>query len=167
MRPATGTGNYLNFPKAGFGVRFIAYLIDSIILTVIGFILVGLPMIIFMIPAMGAGMSQRGEAAAGALGVLGFLVMMVGMVVYMVVAILYLLWYWAKKGYTPGKKMMGLRVITQNGECPIGWGPSFLRLIGYFVNGMIMNLGFLFILFDGEKRGLHDMIAKTYVVKIK
>ncbi|HKI85113.1 MAG TPA: RDD family protein, partial [Thermoanaerobaculia bacterium] len=37
------------------------------------------------------------------------------------------------------------------------------RLVGYFVSGLIFGLGFLMIAFEASKRGLHDMIAGTYV----
>jgi uncharacterized RDD family membrane protein YckC len=160
-RPAPGAANYLNYPKAGFGVRLVAYLIDSLILGAIAVALIMIPMLIF---GLGAGLGRRGGTA---LGIVGVLVMIVAWVLVIGISILYPLWFWAKKGYTPGKKVMGLRVITQTGECPLGWGPAFLRLLGYWINGMIACLGFLFILFDAEKRGLHDMIAKTYVVSIK
>ena len=39
-----------------------------------------------------------------------------------------------------------------------------LRYIGYIISGAIFYIGFLMIL-GGEKRGLHDRIAGTYVVK--
>jgi uncharacterized RDD family membrane protein YckC len=44
-------------------------------------------------------------------------------------------------------------------------GKAVLRLIGYFISGIVIWVGFLWILFDANKQGRHDKIAGTYVVK--
>ena len=85
----------------------------------------------------------------------------------MVVSIGYPVWFWAKRGATPGKKMLGLRIVREDGEEPIGFGTAFLRLVGYMVSGMILYIGFLMIAFNPEKKGLHDTIAKTRVLKVR
>ena len=47
------------------------------------------------------------------------------------------------------------------------WGTAFMRLVGYMVSGFVLYIGFLMIAFNPEKKGLHDMIAKTRVLKVR
>ena len=68
-------------------------------------------------------------------------------------------------GQTPGKKLFGLKVIQKTGE-PMTLGVAFLRWVGYVISGLIFNLGFIWVAFDSKKRGWHDMIAATYVIKL-
>jgi uncharacterized RDD family membrane protein YckC len=67
-------------------------------------------------------------------------------------------------GQTPGKRLCKLKVIQKNGE-PVTYGRAFLRYLAYVVSFMIAGLGFLMIAVDRKKRGLHDLIAGTLVVK--
>lgn len=70
-----------------------------------------------------------------------------------------------ENGYSIGKKLLGLKVIKENGKCPIGLVDALIReVIGKFVSSILLGIGFLIIGFNPKKQGLHDMIAKTYVV---
>ena len=78
----------------------------------------------------------------------------------------YQLIFIGKKGATPGKKFMKLRVTFPDGSYPIGIGKAFLRMIGYMLSGMICYIGFLMVIFDKEQhRALHDKIAGTVVIR--
>ncbi|MFZ5823381.1 MAG: RDD family protein [Bacillota bacterium] len=79
-------------------------------------------------------------------------------------AIFYFIFFWATKGQTPGKMALGLYVITTDGQ-PMSYGKAAIRYLGYMVSGFILAIGFLMIAFDDAKRGLHDRIANTLVVK--
>lgn len=69
------------------------------------------------------------------------------------------------QGYSIGKKILGLKVIKENGKCPIGLVDALIReVVGKFISAIILGIGFLMIAFDPKKQGLHDKIAKTYVV---
>jgi len=81
-----------------------------------------------------------------------------------VVSIAYFVVFWALKGQTPGKMALGLHVVTATGE-PLDWGKAIIRYVGYIVSGIILGSGFLMIAFDDSKRGFHDRIAGTLVVK--
>jgi uncharacterized RDD family membrane protein YckC len=72
----------------------------------------------------------------------------------------------AASGATPGKHLLGLRVLQANGE-PAGLGTGLLRIFGYWVNGLTFGIGFLMVAFTAEKRGLHDNIAGTIVVRVR
>lgn len=70
--------------------------------------------------------------------------------------------YW--NGQTPGKKIMGIKIIKEDGE-KVDSQAAILRYVGYLISGAVFMLGFIWILFDKRKQGWHDKIAKTLVVK--
>ena len=68
------------------------------------------------------------------------------------------------RGATLGKMAVGLRIVTEQGK-----RLTFLRATGrYFakiISAIILGIGFLMVAFTDRKRGLHDMIAGTLVIK--
>lgn len=83
------------------------------------------------------------------------------------VAIIYLFLYHALfvtvVGQTPGKLLMGLRVLTTSGGRVPFWRAG-LRFVGYFISMVFLFLGFIWVLVDDRRQGWHDKIAGTYVV---
>ncbi len=149
---ASGTG--LNY--AGFGPRLIAYFIDGVILLALS-LLPLLVAVFSLYPSFrdGTNPSSISMLIASACGLIMSLA-----------GLGYQLYFVGVKGATPGKRIMKLKVVLQDGQYPIGYGKAFLRLIGYAISGMICYIGFLMILFDKEQhRGLHDRIAGTVVIK--
>ena len=69
-------------------------------------------------------------------------------------------------GQTPGKKLLGLRVVQSSGK-PMTPGLAFLRWVGYIISQIPLCLGFIWIAFDGRKQGWHDKIAATCVIKTR
>lgn len=69
----------------------------------------------------------------------------------------------ALSGATPGKLIMGIRVVSLDNET-IRPGISFLRVTGYLLSGLPMALGFLWVLLDPDGRAWHDKLAGTRVV---
>ena len=68
-------------------------------------------------------------------------------------------------GQTIGKKLMGIKIIRVDYE-KAGFGTLFMReIVGRLVCSLTLNIGYLMILFNPERRGLHDKIAGTIVVK--
>lgn len=132
----------------GFGRRLVAYLIDAVILWVVGFCL-GFG--ISFLTASGA--SQDAVASANlAVQCVGFLI-----------ALAYFVIFWATTGQTPGKMALGIKVIATDGS-PVTWGKAILRYIGYIISGLVVLLGFIWIALDPRRQGWHDKIANTYVV---
>lgn len=147
---AAGALNY-----AGFGVRFVAAIIDSLLLSalMIPFIII---VAVFMMR-----MQTTGEPSP-----LAMIAIFASYFLIMVISVLYQLIFIGKKGATPGKKFMKLRVTFPDGQYPIGIGKAFLRMIGYMISGLICYIGFLMIIFDKEQhRALHDKIAGTVVIR--
>jgi uncharacterized RDD family membrane protein YckC len=88
----------------------------------------------------------------------------VGGVVYLVWTIGYFATFWSTTGQTPGDRLMQIRVCrADNGE-RLSAGRSVFRLACLTLAAIPLFAGFLPILFDGRRRGLHDMLAGTVVV---
>ena len=68
------------------------------------------------------------------------------------------------RGQTPGKKLAGVRVIRLDGK-PIGWWIAFERFGGYAASFSVGLLGFIQILWDRNRQGLHDKACETVVVR--
>jgi uncharacterized RDD family membrane protein YckC len=75
----------------------------------------------------------------------------------------YFVLFWSTAGQTPGMRLMGLRVMTPRGEHP-GVARSVVRLIGLGLAIVPLFLGFLPVLVDARRRGLHDFLAGTVVL---
>lgn len=134
---------------APHGDRLVAYILDSLILVAIVF--VGL---LVLVPIGFAGGRGTGGAA--------FLVFFV---LLLLVFIGYFPFFWARGGQTPGMKPFRLYVVRDSDGGPIGGGQAFLRLLGYWVNGIAFYIGFIWVFVDARRRGWHDLIAGTLVVK--
>jgi uncharacterized RDD family membrane protein YckC len=67
-------------------------------------------------------------------------------------------------GGTLGKRAVGLRVVTEQGE-RISFARSTGRFFAKIVSALLLLVGFVMVAFTERKRGLHDMIAGTLVVK--
>ena len=68
------------------------------------------------------------------------------------------------KGHTPGKRLFGIRVLRIDGR-PITLWRSWERFHGYAASMVTGLLGFLQILWDPSRQGLHDKVAETVVVQ--
>ena len=56
-----------------------------------------------------------------------------------------------------------MRVIKEDGT-PAGFMTMRLReWIGKWISGLVLSLGFLWILFDTDNQGWHDTLMSTYV----
>jgi uncharacterized RDD family membrane protein YckC len=77
--------------------------------------------------------------------------------------VLYHVYFWSVKGATPGKELLELRVVTDDGRSPIPLGSALRRALGYLLSAASLGIGFVMVIFGG--RGLHDRIAGTRVVK--
>jgi uncharacterized RDD family membrane protein YckC len=66
---------------------------------------------------------------------------------------------------TPGKRFFGLSIIPLKTSARFGYSETFLRTLAYFISGLPLGTGFLWIAFDTHKQGWHDKIAKTSVLK--
>jgi uncharacterized RDD family membrane protein YckC len=75
----------------------------------------------------------------------------------------YFVTFWTTAGQTPAMRMMDLRVCTADGEPP-GVGRSIVRVVGLALAIIPLFAGFLPVLVDDRRRGIHDMLARTVVL---
>jgi hypothetical protein len=68
------------------------------------------------------------------------------------------------RGQTPGKKMLGVRVVRLNGQ-PMTLWTSFERFGGYAAGLVTGLLGFVQVFWDRNRQMIHDKIVETVVVR--
>jgi uncharacterized RDD family membrane protein YckC len=87
-----------------------------------------------------------------------------GFVLLVAIGMIYLLVFQIILGRTLGMRVLKLKIIDVYGDRP---SPKrcIARCGGYLASVATLFLGFLWMGFDSEKRGLHDWIAGTYVIR--
>ncbi len=94
-------------------------------------------------------------------GALGFFLLHPGFMLVLVAYETFLVSQWG--GYTVGKKIMGLRVVTVSGS-PLDAQKAFIRAISKVLSFAVFFLGFLWMLWDSQAQTWHDKLADTNVV---
>jgi uncharacterized RDD family membrane protein YckC len=143
-RPVEPEGPAPGVAYGGAGERLLAYIIDGLVVLVANFVLFLAALLLLVI--------------ALPVGILVFLAIFV-------VDIAYFPYFWKTRGQTPGMRQFQLYVVRDRDGGPISSGQAVMRLIGYWIDGVVFYLGFIWILIDSRKRGWHDLIAGTVVIK--
>lgn len=145
----------------GFWIRLLAYLIDAIVLqTVTSIIAYSMFGGFYTIPRMEPG--DNPMMVMGPLFALMGRATLISLVIYCAYETIFV----AKFGATPGKMALGLKVVRPGGG-PVDVGRAFGRSLARMLSGVILGIGYIMIGFDSEKRGLHDMICDTRVIKTR
>jgi len=124
-------------PRAGFWRRFGATILDGLILLV--------PFVIVWYALN---------------PVLGYAVYLISSIAY------FTMLEGGPTGQTLGKKATGIRVYDLKAGGSIGYGRAFIRYIGHIVSGIVIYLGYLWMLWDKEKQTWHDKMAGSVVVPV-
>jgi len=122
-------------PRANFGQRFAAALIDGVMLLVLQFILVAI-----------LGMAA-GRALGGLIG-LGYFVYFEG----------------SPSGQTVGKRALNIRIVDADNGGPIGYGRAVLRYFARILSFIPCFLGYFWMLWDKNSQTWHDKITTDVVV---
>ncbi|MCA8935677.1 MAG: RDD family protein [Planctomycetes bacterium] len=144
----------------GFWIRFVAYLIDAVIL-VIPNLIIG----VIVATAMGVepfaanfntnpGMIDPQQQMAS--NISNLIQIMVGWGYFAVMT--------SQKGGSVGKLALGLRVVDDEGMYP-GFGRASGRYFAKILSACLCAIGYIMAGFHEKKRGLHDLIGGTYVVR--
>lgn len=151
---------------AGFWMRFLAYIIDGILLGVAcSIILVPLFLVMGVTAATGAGDQDMESGGAAVL-----MALMGSFMVIIVIAIVVAAWLYfalmesSAKQATLGKLAMGLRVTDLEGH-RITFGRATGRHFGKIVSQIILYVGFIMAGFTQQKQALHDIMAGCLVVR--
>ena len=138
---------------ADHGERLIAYIIDIVVTFAVVIAL-------FVVAAILA-------AVAPILSILPFLgILVIPFLAIVVIPLVYFPYYWAKSGQTPGMKQQGIKVVRDRDGGPITMGTAILRLIGYWVSGLVFYIGYIWIFIDKRRRGWMDLLGGTVVVAV-
>ena len=144
-----------------FGRRFVAKLIDGIIGWVIGAVFnLGISVLFF-----GRFVFQPKVNDPALLG--KFMAYQgVCMLVGIGFGILYSWFFLSRYSATPGKMALGLKVVRSDGS-QLSTGRIIGRYFSEMLSAMVLCLGYIMVGFDDERRGLHDRICDTRVIKIR
>ncbi|MDD3893389.1 MAG: RDD family protein, partial [Bacteroidales bacterium] len=63
-----------------------------------------------------------------------------------------------------GKRAMGLKVVDKYGN-RISFGRATGRYFSMLLSTILLFIGYMMIGWNSHKQGLHDLIAKTYVIR--
>ena len=151
---------------AGFFIRFIASLLDTIIIALpIGAVVYYFSdgnWFDFSSYFHALQLAQRGDITAlNHLPKTTFSWELVFELAVLVVTIL----FWKRwRGATPGKKMVGIAIVDAKTFQDISNQQALARSLGYIPSILTLGLGFLMIAIRADKRALHDLIADTAVI---
>ena len=134
----------------GFGIRFGAFLIDLLIIAIIIYPLLG----------MIYGKAYFAEDAPFIRGPLDFLISWVAPAIAIIMC-------WLFFQATPGKMIVGARIVDANTGAPASVGQYTGRYFSYFLSMLPLALGCLWIAVDPKRQGWHDKLAGTVVVQSK
>ncbi len=139
---------------AGFVTRLVGFVID---LLIVGLVLALLKLVTDLL----LGLFPIQEIL-GLGEISSTLLIVISAVLSLGIAVLYWPGSWVLAGQTLGQSLVGVRVVMVNGD-RIGFCKALLRWLGYFVSA-ILFLGFLWVLVDDKRQGLHDKLAGTVVI---
>ena len=88
----------------------------------------------------------------------------IGAVIGLLWSAVYFVTFWSTTGQTPGNRVLGIRVCRATDRSVLRPTRALARLGALLLAALPLLAGFLPILFDDRRRGLHDMLAGTVVV---
>lgn len=132
---------------AGFWVRFLAILIDGILLGIVS---------AAFTPVWGPQITTTGSnfevnAQANAIGSL--------------VGLIYFAAFWSWRGQTIGMMPFNMKVVGVADGKNIDFFRGLLRYVGVIISIIPLFLGLIWAAFDSRKQGWHDKIASTVVIR--
>ncbi len=90
----------------------------------------------------------------------------INLIISTIISALYYIYFLCEQnGQTPGKRFRGIKVISLKGD-KITPRQAFIRcIIGYWISGLFLLLGYLWAFWDPNRQAWHDKFAHTLVVK--
>ena len=148
--PPPPAGPAAGVEYAGFWIRVLATVIDTVILGVLGSVLSGSSGDGTVITGPDGTFSLSNHGPQGFSTLLGFV---------------YAVAFWTWRGQTPGKMALGLRIVRAEDGGPIDIGRAVLRYVGLVISFAVLLLGVIWVGFDPRRQGWHDKIAGTFVIR--
>lgn len=189
LNPTPSSSSQVRYEPAGFWLRFVASIIDQMLMSIaiMPFYLIGAAMMFGGIAFM-----KNSEASAFAIAgvIVGVGVMIIGVIG---VAVFYVGWFYSRKGATPGKLVLKIKVVKEDTGEYLSFGralyrdfigKTFIFLIGmvfylplitlgfqeialgiYFLFYVLALAGYVMAGFRDDKKALHDIIAKSRTIR--
>lgn len=142
---------------AGFWIRFLTFLIDSVVAALVIF-----PFVTPFIGGIDLASYDLGDPIEQN-RLLRDYTARLGIEVA-ILAPLFIL-FWTYRAATPGKMLLGCLVVDAKTLGKAGLGQNIIRYLGYYVALVPLGLGFIWIAFDSRKQGWHDKLAGTVVIR--
>lgn len=156
-----------NITYAGFWIRFIASFLDTL------FLALPVGIVIYLISGgawfdfaayrqnMIHAMSGNAAAALSNQPQTSFTWELLFEISVLAVTVL----FWNRwRGATPGKKMVGIKIVDAKSFEDINNTQAITRSLGYIPSALLFLGGFLMVAFRKDKRSLHDLLANTAVI---
>jgi uncharacterized RDD family membrane protein YckC len=155
LEVATGFMSQVKLELAGFWPRLFAFLIDMLVIFITAsFFAVSAILLSNLVP--------RHPAGGGYLGGAILILLVIGSTLAALGIILaYFPLLEGRFGYTLGKHLLGLHVLTEEG-LPIGYKEAILRRLSYYFE--MLPVDALFIPFTQKKQRAFDIVARTIVI---
>ena len=134
---------------AGFWIRTGAALIDTVLIVAISF-----PLLVWIYGWEYFDMDQTGWIAGPADFLISWVLPAIAVIIF-----------WIRKQATPGKMAVSAKIVDAASGNPPSAGQCIGRYFAYFVAGLPLGLGILWVAFDKRKQGWHDKLARTVVVR--
>jgi len=148
---------------AGFASRLVAVAIDLSIVAAITVVVSWASFSLLEYVAIDIRDCPPLDSGVGGGALLCFGIQWVGIIAGGTFPFVYTLFFWTTTGQTPGKAVMGLRIVRLDGH-PMTLWTGIVRLVGYSISMATAGLGFLLALSDNRRQALHDKIAHTCVI---
>jgi uncharacterized RDD family membrane protein YckC len=126
-------------PRAGFGRRLLATLVDAVV-----FMVAAVPVILLLGPEDP--------------GSLGQAILQVAVIAYYVVLE-------GTSGQTVGKRALGIRLVDARRGGSIGLGRAFVRYLARILSSLPFFLGYFWMLWDRNKQTWHDKLSSSVVIR--
>ena len=143
----------------GFWLRFLAFLIDSIVAAII------------LIPFVTVFIGETQVADYDLQNRANLILLLKRLSLQWTVEILFIgtffVLFWIFKSATPGKMLFRICIVDALTLGKANARQNIVRYLGYFLSLIPFGLGFLWIAIDHRKQGWHDKIANTVVIRGK
>lgn len=162
---STGTAYAPQLFYAGFWLRFVAYLIDSVILGIVCMILI---VVVVFASGIAAMIRNMPENPTPDMFLRGAFVLAILSLIAITTVITWLYYAWMESSPsqgTLGKMAMGL-IVTDMQYRPVSFARASGRFFAKFITGLIpLCIGYIMAGFTAKKQALHDMIASCLVLR--
>lgn len=143
--------------KAGFWIRLAAWIVDLACLFLVTIALALAALItIYLGGQFGGEINDQVMALAGYSSTA---IVMLSGVVYFTIFV-------GSCGQTPGKMLFRLKVVRADGQ-EMTYDRALLRSLCWILSLLLFGIGFLMIACTRQKRGLHDMLTGTSVIRLQ